>query len=55
MNTNECWDCGRKMWICELRHFWGPIFSGAFEGALWGIGIGLVLSGLTHLLQWATN
>lgn len=39
-----CWDCGRRQWWCDMRHFWGPVLDGLWKGFLFGGSIGAVLA-----------
>jgi hypothetical protein len=49
---DACWHCGRTVWLCDARHFWGPIFQGAAYGLLAGGALGVVLVVAERLFQW---
>lgn len=54
-NTNNCWECDRPIWLCELIEFWGPVVSGAVEGFAIGAVLGFLLWASQTLLEWASN
>lgn len=51
--TNECWSCGKAQWLCDMKHFWRPIFEGLFIGLAIGGVFAIVIVCVKNILEWA--
>ena len=51
----ECWHCGRKVIVCDVRHFFYPMFLGLWNGLVVGAVIGTIVACVTNLMTWAAN
>ena len=42
LKSYPCFSCGMPQWVCEAKHFWGPILKGLFMAVIVGVIIGFL-------------
>jgi hypothetical protein len=48
----KCWNCGKLQFVCNSKHFFGPVLTGLAFGVILAVPIGFLLLMIDHIFNF---